>query len=130
MWDMCSLLRAEPDVFLVVIRGRRGGGFTAVHLGKMKHCVHALLPLYSRRSCPLTLCFLLSFFCSSNQHLVIANTVAACEAYVLAGRLGLRDTVKLRDLLQASWGHRQEVLQWVLALKTLTLLWDFFQTVF
>ncbi|CAM9690810.1 unnamed protein product [Hapterophycus canaliculatus] len=40
-----------------------------------------------------------------NQHLVITNTVAACEAYVLARRLGLRDTEKLKALLGASWGH-------------------------
>ncbi|CAM9598419.1 unnamed protein product [Scytosiphon promiscuus] len=40
-----------------------------------------------------------------NQHLVITNTVAACEAYVLARRLGLRDTEKLKALLGESWGH-------------------------
>ncbi|CAM9603413.1 unnamed protein product [Ectocarpus sp. 12 AP-2014] len=40
-----------------------------------------------------------------NQHLVITNTVAACEAYVLARRLGLGDTAKLKALLGASWGH-------------------------
>ncbi|CAM9356090.1 unnamed protein product [Discosporangium mesarthrocarpum] len=40
-----------------------------------------------------------------NQHLVIANTVAACEACVLAQRFGLRDTAKLKGLLEASWGH-------------------------
>ncbi|CAM9105106.1 unnamed protein product [Ectocarpus sp. 6 AP-2014] len=42
-----------------------------------------------------------------NQHLVITNTVAACEAYVLARRLGLSDTEKLKALLGASWGHSQ-----------------------
>ncbi|CAM9968552.1 unnamed protein product [Ectocarpus sp. 4 AP-2014] len=42
-----------------------------------------------------------------NQHLVITNTVAACEAYVLARRLGLSDTAKLKALLGASWGHRR-----------------------
>lgn len=42
------------------------------------------------------------------KHLVITNTVAACEAYVLARTLGLRDTPKLKDLLGSSWGHRQE----------------------
>eukprot|EP00904_Undaria_pinnatifida_P006797 jgi/Undpi1/3247/HiC_scaffold_15.g06621.m1 len=40
-----------------------------------------------------------------NQHLVISNTVAACEAYVLARSLGLRDTNKLKGLLAESWGH-------------------------
>eukprot|EP00752_Nemacystus_decipiens_P008671 g7739.t1 len=40
-----------------------------------------------------------------NQHLVITNTVAACEAYVLSRRLGLGDTAKLKALLGASWGH-------------------------
>lgn len=40
-----------------------------------------------------------------NQHLVITNTVAACEAYVLARSLGLRDTTKLKGLLAESWGH-------------------------
>ncbi|CAM9889829.1 unnamed protein product, partial [Ascophyllum nodosum] len=42
-----------------------------------------------------------------NQHLVVINTVAACEAYVLAKSLGLRDTAKLRDVLGASWGQSQ-----------------------
>lgn len=49
-----------------------------------------------------------SLFCLTwcPQHLVITNTAAACEAYVLARRLGLKDTVKLKALLGESWGHR------------------------
>lgn len=46
------------------------------------------------------------FLSPRTQHLVITNTVAACEAYVLARRLGLGDTAKLKSLLGASWGHR------------------------
>ncbi|CAM9213101.1 unnamed protein product [Chrysoparadoxa australica] len=40
-----------------------------------------------------------------NQMLVIANTVAACEAYALAESLGVQDKVKLRGVLEEAWGQ-------------------------